>query len=608
MDISFQEITKPVKIISENEKDIKIIETKSYNLSLLNEEYELTMNLTNLFIEFKLTEKNILSQYYYKEKFDLQTINKLLYTFFNEIKDVFNFYDKILINNKVKLILLKGKNAINLNFKNIINLDNEVESNLELKKSKINRDDILSILINEVNSLKNKLNEKSNNEMENKMIEYIDKKNNELKEEIIKDNEKILAEKLNIVNNNKNIEEIISGLKKEYEDKIKEFQNKQNEIISEMDKNLKLFLEEYKVKKEVEKEKEKEIEREEEEKKEIERKNELNDNVNLINDFKFCNVNTMRNNTISNNLYITYMKSVAVYNIKKNNDILYEIAYPDNYDGYNIIIYNILLNKISNKIPYAHSNLIHKIKHYYDSLSKNHFLLTSSKDESVKLWNISSNPISNIIKIDSCFDGYSSSPFCMLFNKGDYFILGGSFDKKKQIWNKNGSLIGPIEKSNLNIGKFIETTYIENQPYVLLSGQNHSESYDYNNNTIKIYKSHKYNCQHLIINLFHKNEAIYLITGDDGNNVIIFDFISTNEISSISVGNYCIYSLCSLNEKNILVGNSNKELKIIDVDNKSIVKNYSVHNNYIYGIEKIKIPEKGEYIITYDNTDIKLWQ
>ena len=609
MDFRFQDIIKPVKIISENEKDIKIIETKSYNLSLLNEEYELTMNLTNLFIEFKLIEKNILSQYYYKEKFDLQTINKLLYTFFNEIKDVFNFYDKILINNKVKLILLKDKNAINLNFKNIINLDNEVESNLELKKSKINRDDILSILINEVNSLKNKLNEKSNNEMENKMKEYIDKKNNELKNEIIKDNEKILEEKINIEDNNhKDIKEIISGLKKEYEDKIKEFQNKQNEIISEMDKNLNLLLAEYKVKKEVEEQKEKEIEREEEEKKELERKNELNDNVNLINDFKFYNINTMRNNTISNNLYITYMKSVAVYNIKKNNDILYEIAYPDNYNGYNIIIYNILLNKISNIITYAHTNLIHKIKHYYDSLSKNHFLLTSSKDESVKLWNISSNPISNIIKIENCFDGYSSSPFCMLFNKGDYFILGGSFDKKKQIWNKNGSLIGPIEKSNLNIGKFIETTYIENKPYVLLSGQNHSESYDYNNDTIKVYKSNKYNCQHLIINLFHKNETIYLITGDDGNNVIIFDFLSTNEISTISVGNYCIYSLCSLNEKNILVGNSNKELKIIDVDNKSIVKNYSVHNNYVYGIEKIKIPEKGEYIITYDNTDIKLWQ
>ena len=53
---------------------------------------------------------------------------------------------------------------------------------------------------------------------------------------------------------------------------------------------------------------------------------------------------------------------------------------------------------------------------------------------------------------------------------------------------------------------------------------------------------------------------------------------------------------------------SNKELKIIDFDNKSIVKNYSANNNGILGIEKIRIPEKGEYIITYDNTEIKLWK
>ena len=472
MENNLKDIIKPVKIINslENEKDINIIESKKYNLLLLNEEYELIMNLYNIYIEFKLIKKNIIYPYYYKQKYDLENINKLLYTFFKEIKDVYNFYDKILNKNKVKLILKEDK--INLNFKNIINLDNEIETNLELKKIKINKDDILYILINEVNILKNKLNENKdkenkmkeyinnkNNEIknenklnENKMKEYINNKNNEIKNEIIKENKKIIEEKINIIDN-------INEIKKEYEDKIKEFKNKQNEIISEINKNLNLLLDEYKIKKEKEKEKE------------IERLN--NDNVNLINDFKCYNINTMNNNIISNNLNITWWKSVAVYNIIRNNEILYEIAYPDNKNGYNIIIYNILLNNITNKINNAHSNNIHKIKHYYHS--KNHLLLTSSSDKSIKIWNISSNPISNILKIDNCFDGDMNSPFCMLFNKGDYIILGGSRDKKKEIWNKNGNLIGPIEKSNLNYGRFIETTYIDNKPYILLSGQNHSE-------------------------------------------------------------------------------------------------------------------------------------
>ena len=39
---------------------------------------------------------------------------------------------------------------------------------------------------------------------------------------------------------------------------------------------------------------------------------------------------------------------------------------------------------------------------------------------------------------------------------------------------------------------------------------------------------------HFIVNLFKKNQ-IYLISGDIGGNMIIFDFISTDEISSIYV-------------------------------------------------------------------------
>ena len=69
-----------------------------------------------------------------------------------------------------------------------------------------------------------------------------------------------------------------------------------------------------------------------------------------------------------------------------------------------------------------------------------------------------------------------------MFNNDDYYIFGGTWNKKKNIWNKNGVLIGNIEKSNLNVGGFIEAIYIDNNPYIILSGQNHTELYNYNNN------------------------------------------------------------------------------------------------------------------------------
>ena len=161
------------------------------------------------------------------------------------------------------------------------------------------------------------------------------------------------------------------------------------------------------------------------------------------------------------------MKSVAVYSMIKSNEIIYEIAFPDNKNGYNVIFFDLNQNKISNQIKNAHSSEIHRIKHYYSQYLKSHLLLTSSNDKSIKIWNITENPISNLLTIKDCFDGGKWSPFCLMFKEERFFILGGSREQKKKIWNQNGEIIGDIQKSNLSYGKFIEATYIENKTYIL---------------------------------------------------------------------------------------------------------------------------------------------
>ena len=51
---------------TELEENIEI----SYNISILDEEYELTMKLNELLLEFKLQQKNIIDEYYYSQKVD----------------------------------------------------------------------------------------------------------------------------------------------------------------------------------------------------------------------------------------------------------------------------------------------------------------------------------------------------------------------------------------------------------------------------------------------------------------------------------------------------------------------------------------------------------
>ena len=178
-----ESIEAPAKpIIFEETKKVesrKILESKAYDLSFKKNEYELTINIySNSFIEFKLIQKNVISSSYYIEEYNLETINKLSFLFCKEIKEVFQFYNKILQKNKIKLLYLKEKNKFCLNFKNIINFDEEIEINIELKEVKLNKDDIFQVLINEVILLKKEGNKNENNE---KIIKEINLKIEEIK-------------------------------------------------------------------------------------------------------------------------------------------------------------------------------------------------------------------------------------------------------------------------------------------------------------------------------------------------------------------------------------------------------------------------------------------
>ena len=69
----------------------------------MNQKYELEMQVNESFIEFKLSPKNSASIYHYQERLDLKTINKLFFSFFDDLKEVFIFYDKVLNKQKINL-------------------------------------------------------------------------------------------------------------------------------------------------------------------------------------------------------------------------------------------------------------------------------------------------------------------------------------------------------------------------------------------------------------------------------------------------------------------------------------------------------------------------
>ena len=122
----------------------------SHNISILDEEYELSTKINGALLEFKLKQENIIDEYNYKAKFQLEAINKLLLSSFGRIREVFDFFDNLLKEKKVNLIQSKDKTIIKLNFKNTTQ---NIETNIELNKYKLSKDEMDLMFIKEINSL-----------------------------------------------------------------------------------------------------------------------------------------------------------------------------------------------------------------------------------------------------------------------------------------------------------------------------------------------------------------------------------------------------------------------------------------------------------------------
>ena len=163
-----------------------------------------------------------------------------------------------------------------------------------------------------------------------------------------------------------------------------------------------------------------------------------------------------------------------------------------------IYIYNILLNKKTNVIYKAHiknnDNYINNLKHYYYSSKKKHFLLSSSQYE-IKLWNISSEIITNELKITAeknlnynknNNNNYSNNNYeynyffncsCLLFNEDNYIIFGGAYlnfysnskvETRYEIKIFNGNFQNNLGNNQIKGANYIEAAYIGDKSYILL--------------------------------------------------------------------------------------------------------------------------------------------
>ena len=262
-------------------EDKELLDNKEYKLEVNKDKYNLYIEIfSDETILIKLKQSNVLTNIQYREEFCYESIIKELYSLnkiYPNIKEVFALIDYSINKNRFNLIKNEQNKTMILSIKININ-SKEMESNLSLKQELTSNNEIIYILINEMNQLKSKLEEHSDNYDDKNIINRLNEIQNKLIQQNEENNNKI--NELNKIINEKDIQlkELENKIKKDKEDidsKIKELENRI--LKNNKDNNNKIQLLQGKFIELINENKKQEGDLEE---------NEVNNNEELINDFE----------------------------------------------------------------------------------------------------------------------------------------------------------------------------------------------------------------------------------------------------------------------------------------------------------------------------------
>ena len=277
-----------------------------------------------------------------------------------------------------------------------------------------------------------------------------------------------------------------------------------------------------------------------------------------------------------------------------------------------IICYDLIEQIKLIEIKNSHKDFITNFRHFLDKKNNIDIVMTiSCSDRNIKLWNALHWEC--ILDLNNIYpEGfiYSSS---FLSDSYDNYIVTSNYNYYNspgflKIYNFKGKLIKTISTSNENTS-YVDTYFDGNNNYIITGNSNRVVAYIYESN--KEYKEYKdnYNNNHLSI-IIHKNENILkLIESCYDGNIRIWNFHTGELINKIQISNNWLYGICVWNESYLLVGCSDKTIKLMELKDGFISKNMKGHDNSVLTIKKLGHPKYGECLISqgYNEDQIRIW-
>ena len=267
--------------------------------------------------------------------------------------------------------------------------------------------------------------------------------------------------------------------------------------------------------------------------------------------------------------------------------------------------------QIVTEIKKAHNDYIDNFRYSYDINNKKDIILSlSSGDNNIKIWDVNSwtciYNISNIFRI-----GIILSACFLIDEKINYIITCNCFLYNIRVIDFKGNIIKEINNSS-NHTLFIDTYYdVQQGKYYIITGNKNSvKSYDYNTNELYRAYSDEISNHHRSIITYNDDTFVKIIVPSEEGYIRIFDFHSGLLLKKIFIAtNNGLIGICLWNKKYLFVGCKNKNIKLIDLEKEKCVKDLVGHNHWVCSVQKIKINNFGECLISQGlDNKIKIWK
>ena len=273
-----------------------------------------------------------------------------------------------------------------------------------------------------------------------------------------------------------------------------------------------------------------------------------------------------------------------------------------------IEIMNLRDNKIVHSLK-GHSAHIYIVRHYFQRKSSTDFLISTSSERKVKVWNLKTYECH--ITLNKCHTGtYLYSALLLFDNVNNLnYIVTSCPNEYMKLWDfDNGNLIREIGSTS-DYTYFINYWNNNNINYIVNANSSNVKIYGINK-TKEVYREFlaPQSTWHMSAFVEKLNDINYLFESDGNGYLRIWNIEKKEIFKSIHASGCNLRGICFWSERYIIAASSDKGFKIFDLEKTDNISTIHGHESVLCTVQKIMHPIYGESLISSGiDGNIKLW-